>query len=143
MTIKQSNWTKGINVTATSDCSGEVVCERFTFTITENLTTSDIIELGVLPAFATVVDAILDTDECGTCTIAVGVMSGSVGSTDGARTSGTELFAAAADASVVRPSTRSAFTIAPTDKDRSIGLKFSAAVTAANQVVALTLFYKQ
>ena len=143
MTIKQSKWAKGIEVVPVCGEAGEVQAERFTFTITENLTTSDIIELGVLPAFATVVDAILDTDECGTGTIAVGVMTGDVGSTDGARTSGTELFAAAADASVVRPSARSAFTIAPTDKDRSIGLKFSAAVTAANQVVALTLFYKQ
>ena len=143
MTIKQSNWAKGIEVTATSDCSSEVVCERFTFTVTGNLTSADIIELGVLPAGSTVVDAILDTGNLGAgVTITSGIMSGVVGDKDAARTCGSELFSAAANNAIVRPSASSAFNIAPVDKDRSIGVKVSGAVTAANQVIALNVFYK-
>ena len=89
MTIKQSNWAKGIIVTTTSDCAGEVVCERFTFTVTENLTSADIIDLGVLPAGSTVVDAILDTGDLGVgVTVSAGVMSGVVGDKDAGRTCG-------------------------------------------------------
>ena len=143
MTIKQSNWAKGIIVTTTSDCAGEVVCERFTFTVTENLTSADIIDLGVLPAGSTVVDAILDTGNLGAgVTVTAGIMSGVVGDKDVARTSGSELFNAAANNAIVRPSASSAFNIAPVGKDRSIGVKVSGAVTAANQVIALNVFYK-
>ena len=144
MTIKQSNWAKGIEVTTTSDCSGEVVCERFTFTVSADLASADIIELGVLPANSTIVDAILDTGNLGAgVTVTSGLMSGTVGSTDAARTCGSELFSAAANNAIVRPSTSSAFTIAKVTADRSIGVKVSGAVTAANQVVALSVFYKQ
>ena len=144
MTIKQSNWAKGIEVTATSDCSSEVVCERFTFTVTGNLTSADIIELGVLPAGSTVVDAILHTGNLGAgVTVTSGIMSGMVGDKDAGRTCGAELFSAVANNAIVRPSTSSAFTIAPVNADRSLGVKVSGNVTAANQVVALSVFYKQ
>lgn len=144
MTIKQSNWAKGIIATTTSDCAGEVVCERFTFTVTENLTSADIIDLGVLPAGSTVVDAILDTGNLGVgVTVSAGVMSGVVGDKDAGRTCGTELFSAVANNAIVRLSTSSAFTIAPVNADRSLGVKVSGNVTAANQVVALSVFYKQ
>ena len=144
MTIKQSNWAKGIEVTATSDCSSEVVCERFTFTVTDNLTSADIIELGVLPAGSTVADAILYTGNLGAgVTVTSGIMSGMVGDKDAARTCGSELFSAVANNAIVRPSTSSAFTIAPVNADRSLGVKVSGNVTAANQVVALSVFYKQ
>lgn len=144
MTIKQSNWAKGIIVTTTSDCAGEVVCERFTFTVTESLTSADIIDLGVLPAGSTVVDAILDTGNLGAgVTITSGIMSGMVGDKDAGRTCGAELFSAVANNAIVRPSTSSAFTIAPVNADRSLGVKVSGNVTAANQVVALSVFYKQ
>lgn len=144
MTIKQSNWAKGIEVTATSDCSSEVLCERFTFTVTDNLTSADIIELGVLPAGSTVADAILYTGNLGAgVTVTSGIMSGMVGDKDAARTCGSELFSAVANNAIVRPSTSSAFTIAPVNADRSLGVKVSGNVTAANQVVALSVFYKQ
>lgn len=144
MTIKQSNWAKGIIVTTTSDCAGEVVCERFTFTVTENLTSADIIELGVLPAGSTVVDAILDTGDLGVgVTVSTGVMSGVVGDKYAGRTCGAELFSAVANNAIVRPSASSAFTIAPVNADRSLGVKVSGNVTAANQVVALSVLYKQ
>ena len=52
MAIKQSDWATGRRVTATSGEAGEVMCERFSYTITGNLASGDIIEMGPLPAFA-------------------------------------------------------------------------------------------
>lgn len=142
MSIFQSDWAKIRRQAPTADCAGDVVSEKFDFTVTANVGTTDIIELGILPAGHTVVDATLITDDLGAGTIDVGLMSGTVGSTDAARTSGNELFAAAADNSVVRLSQAGAFSIAPSDVHRSIGVKVSAAVTAANQKISLVLSYR-
>ena len=119
------------------------MCERFTYIITSNLASGDIIEMGPLPAFAHPVDATLVSDELGTVTLDVGIMSGDFGSTDQARTCGAELFSAAADASVVRMSLPGGFRLTPVDKDRGIGVKVSDAITAANQRIDLLLYYRQ
>lgn len=76
----------------TADCAGDVVSEKYVFTITANLSTSDIIELGCLPAGHTIVDAIFHVDEAGTATFDVGVMSGAFGDKSQARTVGAELW---------------------------------------------------
>lgn len=142
--IKQSEWATGQRTTAVAGCAGVVVCERFEYTISANITAAtDIIELGVLPAGAQVVEAILDVAETGTATYDVGIMSGSVGSTASDRTSGNEYFAAAADNGVTRMTKQAGFAVAPTDNHRSIGVKVSADITASGQLLALNLFYKQ
>jgi hypothetical protein len=145
MTILQSKWTQAsgpVRTVPAGAVAGEVIAQKFDFVIAANLVAaSDIIEIGVLPANHTIVDAVLITDEVGTVTWDVGIMSGDVGDT-GTRTSGNELFAAAADASTVRMSAAGGFRIAPTDKDRSIGIKASANITASNQKVELLLLYK-
>lgn len=143
MAIKQSDWATGRRVTATSGEAGEVMCERFSYIITSNLGSGDIIEMGPLPAFAHPVDATLVSDELGTVTLDVGIMSGDFGSTDQARTCGAELFSAAADGSAVRASLPGAFRLNSMDKDRGIGVKVSAAITAASQRVDLLLYFRQ
>ena len=143
MTILQTEFGKMQRIPPVEDSAGSVMEQRVTFNITSNMTASDIIEMFVLPAFAKVVDCILDTDALGGVTATVGLMSGTTGSTDASRTCGNELYSAAATGAVVRPSLRSAFSISPVDYDRSIGVKFSGAITAANQVVALTVLYRQ
>lgn len=142
MSILQSDWGKLRKQTPYADCAGDVISERFDYTVVSAIGTGDILELGVLPAGHTVVDAVLITDDIGTATIDVGIMSGDVASTDPARTCGNELFAAAADASVVRMSAAGGFRIAPADVHRSIGLKVSAAVAAASQKISLVLTYR-
>ncbi len=142
----QSDWAIGRKQTPTSREAGGVVAQRFEATIDANLDVGDIVELAVLPAYHTVIDAILDTDALGTgVSVDVGIMSGAVGSQDGTRTCGNELFSAqaASAAAVVRASKSSAFTIAPAGADRSIGVKVSAAVTAGNKKIALTLLMVQ
>lgn len=143
MAIVQSLWGKGQKVAPLSGMAGVTQVEKFSIALTTDAGASDIIELGVLPAGATVVDAILVSDELGTITLSAGLMSGTVGSTDAGRTCGTELFSAAADASVVRASLATAFRIAPTDADRSIGVVPSGTITASGQVIELVVFYRQ
>ena len=141
----QSDWVLGRKQTPTSREAGGVVAQRFEATIDTDLDVGDIVELAVLPAYHTVVDAILDTEALGTgVSVDVGVMSGAVGDPDGTRTCGDELFSAedASAAAVVRASESSAFTIAPADRDRSIGVKVSAAVTAGKKI-GLVLFMVQ
>jgi hypothetical protein len=142
----QSEWAIGRTQTPTSREAGGVVAQRFEATIDANMDVGDIVELAVLPAYHTVVDAILDTDALGAgVNVDVGIMSGAVGDTGGTRTCGNELFSAqdASAAAVVRASKSSAFTIAPAGADRSIGVKVSAAVTAGSKKIALTLLMVQ
>lgn len=143
--VIQSDWALGRKQVPTSREAGGVVAQRFEATIDADLDVGDIVELAVLPAYHTVVDAILDTEALGAgVNVDVGVMSGAVGDPDGTRTCGDELFSAedASAAAVVRASASSAFTIATAGADRSIGVKVSAAVTAGKKI-ALTLLMVQ
>lgn len=146
MAIVQSPWGALRRQTSVSGEAGAVKTERFTFTVPAGLTllANDIIELCVLPAYHTVVDAILVIDEAGTATYDVGLMSGTPGDTDQARTAGNELFAGAADASATRMTKSAGFRIAPVQADRSIGVKvLGASVVGAGQVIDLVLSIKQ
>lgn len=142
MALYQSKWATRQRITPNSGCAGAEVAQLFEYTLSaaEALAANDIIELAVLPAGNVVTDAILvcdDLDTSGSATLAfdVGLMSGEVGDT-GARTCGAELFAASTlgqAGGVARATLASAFTIAPSDKDRSIGVKVKAApATQAN-----------
>lgn len=143
----QSDWVLGRKQVPTSREAGGVVAQRFEATIDVDMNEGDIVELAVLPAYHTVVDAILDTPvSLGSGVSAdVGVMSGAVGDPDGTRTCGNELFNNRnMSGGVARANTVSAFTIAPADRDRSIGVKVSAAVTAGTtKKVGLVLLMVQ
>lgn len=144
MTIRQSYWAQGIRQAPVSGEAGGVVCEKYEFVVSANLASTDIVELAVLPAYHTVVDAVLVSEDLGAgVTVDVGIMSGIKGELDESRTSGNELFAGAANNSVVRMSKAAGFQIEPVEADRSIGLKVSGAVTASGQKVTLILSCKQ
>lgn len=145
MPIVQSDWAKGLKQAPEAGTAGAVVCERYKFTVSANLAVGDIIELACLPAYHEVVDAILIADECGVgTTFDVGLMSGAFGVVDPARTSGAELFSAAADAATTRMSLATGFRIGQVGSHRSIGVKVGAtAIVAAGQVIELLLFTKQ
>lgn len=146
MAIVKSEWGALRKVAPVSCEAGTVKAERYTYTVAAGTTLADgdIIELGILPAYHTVVDAILVLDEAGTATYDVGIMSGTVGSPDQARTSGNEFFAGAADAAVTRMTKAAGFRVTPVEADRSVGLKVvGAGITGAGQVLDLVLFFKQ
>lgn len=141
MALYQSKWATRQRNTPNSGCAGAEVAQLFEYTLSAPaLAASDIIELAVLPAGNVVTDAILvcddlDTNATPTLSLSVGVMSGEVGDT-GARTCGAELFSASTigrTGGVERSSLASAFTLTPSDKDRSIGVLITAApATQAN-----------
>lgn len=146
MAIKHSAWANGQKAAPVSREANGLVVERFTFTITEDLASGDIVELAVLPAYHYPVDAVLVSGALGaSVTVDIGIMSGDVGSPDSNRTSGDELFDGldVAAAAVTRLEEAGAFSIQSTDRDRSIGLKVNAAVTASNQEITLVLTYAQ
>jgi hypothetical protein len=146
MAIVQSSWGALKRQAPVSEESGTVKCERYTYTVPAGVTlvVGDIIELAILPAYHTVLDATLVTDDVGTATLDVGIMSSIPGDTDQARTCGNELFAGAADGVSVRMSKVAGFRIAQIAGDRSIGLKVqTASIVGAAQVIDLLLYTKQ
>lgn len=150
MAIRASKFAQGTLPTVTADCAGDTVVNDYFFDITAaQIVANDIIDIGVLPAYHTVGDAILivdDLDSNGTPTIAldVGIMSGTPGDTASARTCGNELYAAdttARTGGASRMSKTAGFTIQATEADRSIGVKIqTAAATAQAGRIRLRVF---
>ncbi len=105
------------------------------FTVPAGLALNDVIEMVGLDADLIPVDAILsaeDADSNGTPLISldVGVLSGAYGSTDQARTCGTEFIAASIVAragGVARMDRAAGALLAPSQSARGIGLKVAAA----------------
>lgn len=153
MALIHSNYTRGALRIPAPQNAGEVVAVRFEHTLTaaQNVT-GNILELGVLPAHARSVDAVLDCDDLDDATalvLDVGIMSGQVGEAlnddDTARTCGDELFDGVTTGQaggVARPTLAKAFRIVPTDKDRSIGVKIAtAAGTPVEGKIGLTVLF--
>jgi hypothetical protein len=141
MATKASTFTKYATTSVSGDCAGDVITnDYFVDVAAADIVLNDVIDLGILPANHTVVDAILiadDLDTNGTPTVAldVGIMSGTPGDTTSVRTCGSEFFAAATTGQaggVLRMTKKEGFLVKPTAADRSIGVKFqTAAATAA------------
>lgn len=116
-----------------SDRRGQPVVNRFFVDLkAADLVANNIIDLGVLPAGHTVVDAALiaddlDTNGTPTVTFDVGILSGTTGDAVSARTCGTELFSAStagqAGTTVTTSTTKTAYTIVASGENRSIGAK--------------------
>lgn len=140
MAVIASKFAKGTLPVVTGDCAGDVVVNEYFVDLTAaQVVLNDIVDLGILPAYHTVVDAVLipdDLDTNGTPTLAldVGIMSGTPGDTVTARTCGAEFFAAdigARSGTLARMSLASGFKVQAKGVDRSIGVKFQAAAATA------------
>lgn len=136
MAIHFGNGSIGYVPVSSPACAGATVQNFYELNIAgKTLALNDVIDLGPLPANCTVADAVIvsdDLDTNGTPLISfdVGLMSGTVGEINGARTVGQELFAASTIArtgGIERTSRKEAFRIAPVAFDRSLGLKVTAA----------------
>lgn len=126
--------------------AGAVHCQRFHYVFATTQDENDILELAVLPAFCRVVDAVVVPEGTMTSrTCDIGIMSGTVGSTDTARTSGNQFFNdVALDGGVVRMSLATGFLVEPVGYDRSIGLKLDDEMTGAStKKITLILWYIQ
>ncbi|MED5545696.1 MAG: hypothetical protein VYD90_10640 [Pseudomonadota bacterium] len=146
MTIVHSRAANGTVNTPRPQTAGAVHAAKFSIAIASALAAGTILELGVLPAFAQVVDyKLVPEGDFGEVTCSGGLMTGELGSDDEARTVGTELFEAgtALDAAA-SPDLPSAFAIKSIEGDRGIGLEFSGEVAGApDKRLTLILFYHQ
>ena len=107
------------------------------YTVEAGLAANDVVEMVILPAGYVPISAYLaceDTDSDATPAIALdmGLISGTAGAADNARTCGSEAFAASTVAQaggVASPSKKDFFLIAPSDADRGFGVKVATAAT--------------
>lgn len=151
MALIQSPWALGMLLPARPQTAFSTHSQLYIVDVpAAGFASGDILELAILPPYARIVDAKLVTvGSLGAATVDVGLMSGVTGdltNPDGsARTVGAELFAAAAlTAEVTQLAKSAALLVDPTQKDRSIGVKFSAAVAAgAGKKIGLQLSIAQ
>lgn len=145
MAIKQSLWAKGNQQSKRPQTAGAVHAQLYSYDAAAGLLAADILEIGELPPGCKVVDAIVFTEGTFTgITANVGIMSGAYGDPDAARTSGSEIFAAADLTTFARLAKRDSLLLASVEASRGIGLKVSADVDAgAGKKIHLMLFYIQ
>lgn len=146
--IRQSQFITGQLSTITGDCAGDVVVNEYFYDLptAQNLT-GDIIEIGVLPAYHKVTEMILAPDDMDSSTgmlLDVGLMSGTPGDSTNTRTCGAEFYSASTlgqSGTAARPTLKTAYTVLPTEADRSIGVKINTqSTTAVAGRVRLTVF---
>lgn len=145
MSLIQSAWADGRSTPPRPQTAGAVHVAKFRFPVTRDIGAGDVLEIGILPAFAHIVDAALVAEGAfAAVTADVGLMSGAAGELNAARTVGTQLFAAGALTGVVRLNRPEALALPATGVDRGIGVKFSGAVTGgAGKSVTLVLSFVQ
>jgi hypothetical protein len=150
MAIIQGSVIKGSQGAAYPGSSGDVVVNRYAIslpvagTLVPQIQNNDIIEIGTIPPNCTVIDAVLIADAQAGSAGVIGIMTGNVGAAlnpdNSARTCGAELFATLAgiaSGGVTRPTANTAFKIAPTGAERSIGIQFTTKPTtqAAGSII--------
>jgi len=137
MAMFQSAFATGKKNTPSSSTAGEEGIAVYEHTTTATMGSGDILEMGCIPAGATITDVVLVSDDLdsGTSTLRcdVGVMSSFYGDSTAGRTCGAEFFSADAITStggVARMTLPTGFRVAADrTKDRGIGIKIA---TAAN-----------
>lgn len=142
---KVSKFSDGTLGTITADCAGDLVVNEYFVDVTAaQIDANNMFDVGVLPAYHTIVDMILipdDLDTNGTpaLTLDVGILSGTPGDDTSDRTIGAEFFSASTagqGATPTRMSLATGFKVIPTETDRSIGVKVvtDAATAAAGRI---------
>lgn len=153
MAIIQSDWGSNRLTPNRPQTAGAVHVTRFVYELAGEIDTTDILELGILPAYAYLVGARVTTE--GTwivggadVTADIGIMSGEPGDRNVSRTVGDELFDGVnlddAKTAVQTSDNPDLPKVAPSDKHRSIGVKFSAKVGGSSATkIILDVFYAQ
>ncbi|WP_444668359.1 hypothetical protein [Cereibacter changlensis] len=133
MSTKQSTYFKGngrreVPTPKQAGTTAEVIVSH---TFTENLETTDVLELFGLIPYGKVIGLDFMGENLGAVNLSIGLMSGTPGSIDPARTSGAEYIAAAVSTTPLA-STLAQIVAAPRNGDtpRSIGVKTSAQIVA-------------
>ena len=150
MALFQSPWALGQKPVARPQTAHNTHSQLFIVDVpASGFAQNDILELAVLHPYAHIIDAaIVPVGSLGAATVDIGLMSGETGellnANGTARTVGAELFTGAAITAMLRLSKVDALLIPATEKPRSIGVKFSAAVAAgAGKKIGLMLHFAQ
>lgn len=132
MAIKKSNISGGMaRQQMPSPCAAYTPAELIiTHRFTEAVAAADILELAALPPFCKITRVEIISEGTGAATVNVGFMSGDFGSSDPARTLGTELFSAVTPTTLQTATITALAAIAPTQAPRSIGVRPSANIAA-------------
>lgn len=142
---KVSKFSDGTLGHVTGDCAGDVVVNEYFIDIAAaQIAAGAMFDVGILPAYHTIVDMILAPDDLDTnvspaLTLDVGLLSGTPGDATSDRTIGAEFFnndTAGQGGTTSRMSLASGFKVIPTEADRSIGVKVevNAATAAAGRI---------
>ena len=139
------------------DCAGDVVVNRYEIDLGSaplkgvTLAADDILDIGIIPATAQVVDVVIDSDDLDTdgspaLAFDVGVLTGTPGTT-GTRTCGNEFFAASTVAQaggVARMTKKEGFRVARANTDTSVGVKITTAadVQTSTGKIGVSVFIK-
>lgn len=146
MAILQSNYALGVVTVPHAFTAGAVVAYQATFTIPtgEDVDTTDIIELAVLPADHKIVDAlIIPSGDFDGATADIGIMDGAVGDPDSTRTSDDSIFDGVALTALARVTAGTGLLLDTDDEDRSIGVTFSKKITGAGQKLTIQILMTQ
>ena len=141
MALKQSKQVlAGLPAPTAYDASEHIVVTGEYVTVTGDAA-NDIVEFGAIPQNCVPVDLIVDNGALGASVMLDGgVISGTYGKADNARTMGSEFFAASSAAvSGVLRRTKNVNAIASNASERGWGIKFLGANPAAGQVIRATL----
>lgn len=125
--------------------AGQMMAAVFEHTFDEAFTAaSDILEIGLLPAGAKLLEATLISGALGSgVTATLSVMDGEPGAKDSARAAATDIQTGIAAHSATTPLNVNTLTAFPaSDSHRALGLEFSADITAGGtKTVKLVIYY--
>lgn len=143
MTTYRGNGVNGTQNIATPAYAGLVAANTFSMAVPLDAKTGDILEIGILPQNNTICDCTVFSDAVG-ISFDAGIMTGTPGDTVEIRECGNELFTACdigTSGGAIKPEKASAYRIASSNVERSIGLKITGGSPAAG-TVSITLFIK-
>lgn len=130
--LHQTKHAQGILTPPVPYCAGMVATAVFEHTFNAAYTAaSDKIEMGLLPATAQIISAVVVGANIGALTADVGLMSGEPGDDDDTRTVGSELFNDQSVNNTEKAATQAAcLAVAPANTHRGIGATISGDVAA-------------
>lgn len=145
MSLFQSNAANGRETAPGAFQAGIVTKAIFSYTFsTAYATATDKIEIGLIPANTQVLGLQVFGDNMGAVTADVGIMSGTPGAVDNARTVGTEFLndQSVADGTIGAATIEACLAVARSDSHRGLGVTISGNITAAsNKKVTVVLEY--
>jgi hypothetical protein len=144
MALFQSDNARGFIQSPRPTSAGVEMVARWRFVFTTALAfATDRLEIGIIPPFCRITNMVLIGDVGAANNLSVGLMSGTPGVNDNARTVGTEFFTTVSGlATLTRMVNLGGFRVPVTDVSQAVGITFSANVAASpSNTVEILAYY--